>query len=96
MTGDPWAVQRALVRAALRNQGRAHIMAARDLGISEKHLSQMLTGRADGSLRLWVALADLLGMEWQLVPRGEQGPARRDTNQDLVARWLSETPERTP
>lgn len=64
---DSWAPQRAAVRAALKDVGLTQVQVARDLGISEKHLSQMLTGKADGSLRLWVEMVGLLGMTWQLV-----------------------------
>lgn len=65
---DPWAPQRAAVRTALRDRGLTQAKVARDLGISQKYLSQILTGRTDGRLHVWVELANLLGMTWQLSP----------------------------
>jgi plasmid maintenance system antidote protein VapI len=49
--------------------GVSQVQLAGDLGITTKHVNQMLTGRADGSLEIWVAMAGLLGMEWALMPR---------------------------
>lgn len=36
-------------------------------GISEKHLSQMFTGHADGSLDMWDRLARVMGCQWVLT-----------------------------
>jgi len=66
---DAWAPQRAAVRACMARDGISQVQLATDLGISPKHLSGMLTGRADGSLEIWVSVANLLGMQWALMPR---------------------------
>jgi plasmid maintenance system antidote protein VapI len=52
-------VLRALVRVELRNAGLSQAEAARRLGVSTKHLCQMLTGRAPLTLG-WAE--DLLGL----------------------------------
>jgi hypothetical protein len=43
---------------------------ASDVGISEKHLSQMLTGRTQGTLAMWDRLLDALP-EFQPQPQGD-------------------------
>jgi hypothetical protein len=50
------AVLAAEVRAGLRESQGTQSWLAWKVGISEKHLSQMLTGRAEGSLPMWEAL----------------------------------------
>lgn len=63
-----WDPQRKAVRDALKARNMSQAQFARDLGITPKHLSQMLTGATDGRLELWVQMAELLGMTWQLTP----------------------------
>ena len=41
---------RELLRAAVRDSGRKQVWIAQQLGVSTKHLSQMLTGRKELSL----------------------------------------------
>lgn len=53
----------------MAQHGISQVQLATDLGITPKHLNQMLTGAADGRLEIWVAIAGLLGMEWALMPR---------------------------
>lgn len=67
-SGDAWAPQRAAVRRALRDKGISQAQLARDLGLSPKHVNQMLTGAMDGRLPLWVGMAHRLEMTWQLTP----------------------------
>jgi transcriptional regulator with XRE-family HTH domain len=59
---DAEGVLRAHVRAALRNAGLSQASAASDLGISQKHLSQMLTGRATLTLPWAEELLALCGV----------------------------------
>lgn len=54
-------VLRAHVRAALRNAGISQAAAAAELGVSQKHVSQMLTGRAPITLRWAEQLLALCG-----------------------------------
>lgn len=67
MTADPWAEQRYVVRTAIKDLGLTQKQVAADVGITEKHLSQMLLGRSDGKLAVWVALAQRLGLRWMPV-----------------------------
>jgi transcriptional regulator with XRE-family HTH domain len=67
-TTTAWAPQRKQVRDALAAQGMSQAKLARRIGISPKHLSQMLTGASDGKLDHWAAMARELGLEWQLRP----------------------------
>lgn len=56
---------RAQVRGALKAAGVSQAAAASQLGISQKHLSQMLTGRAPLSLSWAEQLLAMCG--WRLV-----------------------------
>jgi hypothetical protein len=55
------AVLAAEVRAGLRERQGTQSWLAWKVGISEKHLSQMLTGRAAGKLPVWEALLVRVG-----------------------------------
>jgi transcriptional regulator with XRE-family HTH domain len=59
-------VLRALVKAALRNAGLSQAEACRRLGVSTKHLNQMLTGRAPISLAWAEDLLSLCGQRLTL------------------------------
>lgn len=50
------------VRDAMDNSGRAQVVIARDLGISEKHLSNFMQGYTDVRLPLLRRMCDLMGM----------------------------------
>jgi transcriptional regulator with XRE-family HTH domain len=50
---DHWETQRAAVRTALKDRAISQAEFAYRLGITEKHMSQILTGRAAGSIQLW-------------------------------------------
>lgn len=52
-----------LLSVAIVESGRPQVLIARDTGLSEKHVSQMLTGKADGSLRSWQAMLDSARLE---------------------------------
>ncbi|MFJ6215068.1 helix-turn-helix domain-containing protein [Streptomyces sp. NPDC092296] len=68
---------RDLVRATLAASGISQASAASRLGLSQKHLSQMLTGRAVLTLPWAERLLDLCG--WRLMvsvaPASPTGPA---------------------
>ena len=49
------------IRFALQKDGRTQRDLAKAAGISEKHLSQMLTGGAEGSFEVWQRLVYELG-----------------------------------
>ena len=65
-------IHRALVvelRAALAEVGVRQRDLALAVGISEKHLSQLLTGKAEGSFAMWEALFAELG--YRLIVEAE-------------------------
>lgn len=64
---DPWEQQRGLIRQVLKDEAVSQAWLADYLGVSEKHLSQMLTGKANGSVYLWVEMATALGYSWTLT-----------------------------
>lgn len=53
-------------------ESRSQVLIARDSGMSEKHVSQMLTGKVDGSLKAWQRMLDAAGLavRVEVVPRG--------------------------
>ena len=67
-TTTVWAPQRKMIRDELKRREWSQAMLAHKIGVTEKHMSQMLTGKADGSLEHWVHMAAVLGMEWHLRP----------------------------
>jgi len=81
MSSDAWASQRDAVKRALKDAGINQSEMAHKIGISPKHLSQMLNGKTDGRLEIWVAMADALGMTWQLT--------LIDPNEPLIA-WVQQ------
>lgn len=58
---------REQVRAALTAAGISQAFVARELGVSTKHLSQMLTGRAPLSLEWAERILDMCGMRVEVV-----------------------------
>lgn len=52
---------------AIGRSGRTQKELAAEVGLSEKHVSQMMTGRADGALRSWQALLDAAGLRVEFV-----------------------------
>lgn len=47
----------------VRSKGVRQSVLARRSGLTQKHVSQMLTGKAEGSLSAWQALIDASRME---------------------------------
>ena len=45
-------------------QGMTQAELARLAGFSQKHVSQMLTGKATGTVEAWDRLAEALGTDW--------------------------------
>ncbi len=74
-------VLRALTRTALRNAGLSQAEASRRLGVSTKHLCQMLTGRAPLALAWAEALLGLCGQRLTLdtTPTYAAVPTREET-----------------
>jgi hypothetical protein len=62
VSGDAERDLRIQVRAALIASGVSQAEAARQLGLSTKHMSQMLTGRATLTLDWAEHIVDLCGM----------------------------------
>ena len=71
---------RSLLAGELRAAGLSQAEAARQIGITAKHMNQMLTGRAPLSLAWADEIAALCGRELlvgsRLVPREEAGESR--------------------
>ncbi len=53
---------KAAIRAELKADGCTQKDLARYLGVSEKHVSQVLTGKAEGHLRLISRMAEAVGL----------------------------------
>lgn len=67
MSGAAEGSLREQVRAALTAVGISQAAVARELGLSTKHLSQMLTGRAPLSLEWAERIVALCGMRVEVV-----------------------------
>lgn len=73
------SLQRSLSRAvcgALTEQDMTQKMLAIRCDLSEKHVSQVLTGKAEGSFATWQRFAQALALRWQVrlqSPCREQG-----------------------
>lgn len=50
----------------LHRQGMTQKLLAIRCDLSEKHVSQVLTGKAEGSFETWQAFARVLGMRWEI------------------------------
>jgi transcriptional regulator with XRE-family HTH domain len=71
----PWVRDlRNKVRARLRAQGATQAGLAWHLGITEKHVSQLLTGKVDGTPEMLDALARAVGLRITLA-EGDAAPA---------------------
>jgi len=57
------------IRAELRADGCTQKDLARYLGLSEKHVSQVLTGKVVGDLRLLSRMAEAVGLSLEVVSR---------------------------
>lgn len=64
----PTAVRMAqLVGVELRRQGMTQTQLAKQLGITQKHLSMVLNGRSHASLTMLDAAAEVLGTSWAVA-----------------------------
>ena len=61
------------VREALLERNRSQRWLAARVGISEKHVSQMLTGSIEGSLDVWDDMLRELDLALAIVPRDKHG-----------------------
>jgi hypothetical protein len=61
------------VRRALRERNRSQRWLADRCGITEKHLSQMLTGSIDGSFSLWERVLAEVGLALVVAVRDGDG-----------------------
>lgn len=59
------------ISVAVLGTGLTQVELARATGMSTKHVSQMMTGRVDGSLKAWQALIDAADL--RLMVRIEAG-----------------------
>lgn len=69
LTSDCTNLQRMManeVLRELRTQGLTQVVLATRTGLSQKHVSQMLTGRRPGSFRSWVAMAEAAQRSWRV------------------------------
>lgn len=58
----PLADLKAAIRAELRADGATQADLARHMGLSEKHVSQVLSGKATGSMRMLEEMAAAVGL----------------------------------
>jgi transcriptional regulator with XRE-family HTH domain len=68
----PLADLKAAIRAELRADGATQADLARHLGLSEKHVSQVLSGRIGGSLKVLEEMAAAVGLSVGVSRDGEQ------------------------
>jgi DNA-binding phage protein len=52
----------AYLSALVRSTGVLQVEIAEKVGVSEKHLSQMLNGRVEGTLSMWQSVLDAAGV----------------------------------
>ena len=74
MAGDDLAqLLRDAVKTEMRTQGVTQVKLSELAGVSQKHLSQMFTGNAVGSLELWSKIASCMNRRWavSLTDNGE-------------------------
>jgi DNA-binding XRE family transcriptional regulator len=65
LAGDDLAqLLRDSVKSVLHDRGITQVSLAKMAGVSQKHLSQMFTGNAVGSLELWSKIASVLDRRW--------------------------------
>lgn len=64
--GDLANLMREVIRDEMYRQGLTQIGLAKKVGFSQKHINQILTGKATGSIQMWNDIADALGVNWRL------------------------------
>lgn len=63
--GDDLAqLLRDSVKSVMHDQGVTQVKLSEMAGVSQKHLSQMFTGNAVGSLELWSKIASVMDRRW--------------------------------
>jgi DNA-binding XRE family transcriptional regulator len=63
--GDDLAqLLRDAVKTEMRERGITQVQLSKMAGVSQKHLSQMFTGNAYGSLELWSKIAEVMDRRW--------------------------------
>jgi transcriptional regulator with XRE-family HTH domain len=102
-TGSPWLRDlRCKVRARLRAQGATQAGLAWYLGITEKHVSQLLTGKVDGSTEMLGRLAAAVGLRitiadaagpWPVLPgrRKHHRPRHDAPGYEQVVKMIAAT-----
>jgi DNA-binding transcriptional regulator YdaS (Cro superfamily) len=92
-----WVQQlRAEVRARLRDQRATQVGLAEQLGITPKHMSQMLTGKVAGSPEMLEAMARAVGLQIVILDAGNLVPpalARRKPHRKAARCMLCQPPE---
>lgn len=68
------------VRAGLRDLGLPQAWLASKTGFSQKHVSQMLTGKVEGTLPVWEALLAAAG-RWRLPPAKDRPVAAQSDHE---------------
>lgn len=53
--------------AAVTASGRSYSVLARDAGLPEKYLTQMMTGQAEGTLKSWQSVLDAAGCNFDII-----------------------------
>lgn len=72
-TDAPWLRQlRAEVRTRLRARNATQASLAAYLGISAKHMNQILIGKVVGSPALLARMAEAMGMQITIAPTGRE------------------------
>jgi ribosome-binding protein aMBF1 (putative translation factor) len=65
LTGEDLAqLLRDRVKAEMHDRGVTQVQLSKMAGVSQKHLSQMFTGNAVGSLELWSKIASVMNRRW--------------------------------
>jgi transcriptional regulator with XRE-family HTH domain len=65
---------KSAIKAALEADGCTQTDLADYLGLSQKHVSQVLTGKATGDLRMLVRMAAAVGLDLVASPSGADTP----------------------
>lgn len=61
------------IKSVMVQRGWSQVFLADALGFTEKHVSQMLTGKAGVTLETLGWIAEAAGSHWQLVPNRPAG-----------------------
>jgi len=64
VTLQDWVVYQVI--AGMKSNGMIQVQLANKVGISEKHLSQLLTGKVEGSISMWNKLLTAVGITFEV------------------------------